>query len=306
MNRPLVIAVFLLAVLGLLVFLASFTQHGLGGGTYEIKAAFESTTNIREGAPVTLAGVTIGEVKDVRLDYENRGVITLLAIRGDKRIPRDSKLSVEEKGMLGETYLSFTFGRSSDFMKPGERVRGQPLGQMRDLLASASVSVEAVSRGLVDASNSIRALVDDVRREEIARKASATLEQAGAMAKRLDGVSVEIAAMVPEARKAVAQLSSLGMQAERLSVSALRTIETLNDPAGSAGRLLRDPRLYDNLNDTALAARDLLRYLEKHPSSLVWGRRNAGDNLVRKGSRRAGRAEGSIDEQTAAMGDAHE
>ena len=41
-------------------------------------------------------------------------------------IPKNSELKIAEKGMLGEMYLSFSYGDSADSYKPGEMVEGNP------------------------------------------------------------------------------------------------------------------------------------------------------------------------------------
>lgn len=110
---------------------------GDGGQTYVVHAFFENTGGVMEGNPIRMVGKAIGQVDNIKLDSEKRGVKMDLSINQEIRIPKDSVLKIAEKGMLGEMYLSFSFGTSKDFYQEGELIVGHPPKGLMDFMGSA-------------------------------------------------------------------------------------------------------------------------------------------------------------------------
>jgi phospholipid/cholesterol/gamma-HCH transport system substrate-binding protein len=110
---------------------------GEGGQTYVIHAFFENTGGVMEGNPIRMVGKAIGQVDNIQLDPEKRGVKMNLSIDKEIKIPKDSILKIAEKGMLGEMYLSFSFGSSKDFYQEGDLVVGHPPKGLMDFMGSA-------------------------------------------------------------------------------------------------------------------------------------------------------------------------
>lgn len=147
--RVLSVAIFFLVVGSLLVFLLRFfTQVGDGGGTYALKAFFEHTGGVKTGNPIRMVGKDIGEVGSVELDYEKRGIKMVLNIKDGVLIPKDSKLKVSEKGMLGEMYLYFSFGKSKEHWGREDLIEGTPPVVMSDLMSTAGDTIEGAGSEL--------------------------------------------------------------------------------------------------------------------------------------------------------------
>lgn len=132
---------FILAVLALLfTLLTQFTNMGDGSTTYPLNAFFKNTGGVMEGNPVRMVGKVIGQVSGIELDATKRGVKMILNINESIKIPKDSYLKIAEKGMLGEMYLSFSFGESTEFYQSGEVVEGSPPKGLMDFMGSAEGS----------------------------------------------------------------------------------------------------------------------------------------------------------------------
>lgn len=100
-----------------LVILAWFVL--LIGGTklmrvgYNIKVVFGFANGIKVGAPVRVAGVDKGEVKEIKLTYDSKGcskVIIKAYMDADAAIPMDSRAWVNTLGLLGEKYMEIIPG----------------------------------------------------------------------------------------------------------------------------------------------------------------------------------------------------
>src|SRR5213075_12262 len=82
---------------------------GLFSNKMTVKTYFENTSGLRAGAPVNLQGVTIGNVKAIRV-VEGHGLTPVevtMKIGGDylKFVKKDSKVELTSAGVLGNLYL---------------------------------------------------------------------------------------------------------------------------------------------------------------------------------------------------------
>ncbi|WP_165780706.1 MlaD family protein [Holospora curviuscula] len=71
------------------------------------------------GAPVTINGVTVGQVKKFILNVENGTVKVKFRISKKIQLPEDSFASVSEDVSRGEKVLKIYFGSSNIKMSPG-------------------------------------------------------------------------------------------------------------------------------------------------------------------------------------------
>lgn len=101
---------------------------------YGIKARFASVGDLKEGAPVRLAGVKIGQVTDVKLvDYLAEAE---LAVARSIELPKDTVASIRSEGLLGDTYVALSPGGSLEDLREGSLItRTEPAIDLGDLLA---------------------------------------------------------------------------------------------------------------------------------------------------------------------------
>jgi phospholipid/cholesterol/gamma-HCH transport system substrate-binding protein len=104
-----------LAVLGVLVFLG-FTKAIPFRSHYEVRAAFESSNNLRKGAPVRIAGVEVGKVTGVeRAHAGGEGAIVTMRIDDKGRpIHTDATAKIRPRIFLeGNFFVDMTAGSPS-------------------------------------------------------------------------------------------------------------------------------------------------------------------------------------------------
>lgn len=91
---------------------------------YPLAIHFDSGSGLYPTAPVTLTGLTIGTVRGVQLDEKRGGVVAMVDVREEIRIPVDSK-AIIIRSILGETVVEITPGRAREILKPGGKFDGQ-------------------------------------------------------------------------------------------------------------------------------------------------------------------------------------
>ncbi|HEY2591351.1 MAG TPA: outer membrane lipid asymmetry maintenance protein MlaD [Steroidobacteraceae bacterium] len=129
-NRTLEIGTGFFVLLGFAALFFLTTQlpsNGLkvGGaqGGFRVTAQFDNIGDLKSGAPVALAGVTIGEVTGIGIDPQNyRAVVTMRIDPRYNKIPDDSDASINTQGLLGGQYVAIGAGGSETYLKNGSQI----------------------------------------------------------------------------------------------------------------------------------------------------------------------------------------
>ncbi len=91
---------------------------------YQVSADFDDIGSLKVRAPVTMAGVKIGRVKEINLNTDSFRAQVMMDISGEyKKIPIDSSASINTQGLLGEQYVSLEPGGQPNYLKSGDRIR---------------------------------------------------------------------------------------------------------------------------------------------------------------------------------------
>jgi len=130
MNRKSVeiwVGVFVVAGLVALAVLAlrvgNLTTGDVVNG-YRLEAKFEGIGSLKVKSAVTMAGVRIGRVTDIRLDADSYQALVGMSIDGRyDRIPVDTSASILTAGLLGEQYIELAPGGADDNLKSGDRIK---------------------------------------------------------------------------------------------------------------------------------------------------------------------------------------
>lgn len=78
---------------------------------YQVTAFFSDIGGLKVRAPVTIAGVRIGEVSHIELQPGDLNAKVVMTLRNDKKIPyEDSSARILTEGLLGSNYISIVPG----------------------------------------------------------------------------------------------------------------------------------------------------------------------------------------------------
>lgn len=138
----------LVAIAGLLlVASANRVRTGADSAAISYTADFARIDGVHMGAPVRLAGVTVGKVTELKLDERFRAVVTLEFDR-DVPVPDDSAAVVETDGIFGSKYIELQPGGSETNLKRGARLAfTQDAVIIEDLIAKIVQQAKATQKG---------------------------------------------------------------------------------------------------------------------------------------------------------------
>ena len=98
-----------------------------------VHARFASVGELKKGAAIKVAGVRVGEVRDIRLD--NYAADAELAIQTGIEVPADTIASIRTAGLLGESYVLLRPGGSDRNLASGDRLgQTEPAIDLIDLV----------------------------------------------------------------------------------------------------------------------------------------------------------------------------
>jgi len=125
--RELGAGLFILLGFASLFFLATQTtnvESYVSDDGYLVRAKFEDVAGLKERAPVTMAGVTIGRVERIMFDPQGLDADVTMRIRSDfNRIPDDSDASILTAGLLGSKYVGIGPGGSETYLKDNGQIQ---------------------------------------------------------------------------------------------------------------------------------------------------------------------------------------
>ncbi len=241
-----------------------FLMSGTGGWlTHKIilKAYFDNAGGLREGAPVRLAGVDIGNVKRVRIVSGKPLTPVEVTMKVNTsysfNLRKDSTATLATAGVLGETFVDI----DSSLAKGPVVVDG-------DTLATRSQpgidDVVRASQGTLQNMDAVLKRLDRiVAFVESGQGSIGKLVYDPSLYDRLNATVNEFKGLVDDVKSGQGSLGPLftSDEAYKKAIAALDKLNTVIDELqqgkGTAGKLLKDPALYENANKTMANVRQL-------------------------------------------------
>lgn len=125
-----------------LIILVYFVMHigdiRLLSSGYNLKVFFGFANGLKISAPVRVAGVDAGEVRDMKVFFDPEAKKTRVEVsfwvRNETKIPRDSRVMINTLGLLGEKYLEILPGSDySNLFKDGDILAGEDPVSMEEI-----------------------------------------------------------------------------------------------------------------------------------------------------------------------------
>ena len=92
-----------------------------GAKSYTLNAEFNNISGVKLGADIQISGVTVGKVRQLRLNEDNLAMVAMQIDKGVK-VPVDSIASVKSQGIIGDKFIQITLGGDETLYQPGETI----------------------------------------------------------------------------------------------------------------------------------------------------------------------------------------
>ncbi len=251
-----------MAVLVGLILLMSGQSGGLFERKLVLRSYFENAAGLKDGAPVTLEGVTIGNVIHVRVVADRNPTPVEVSMRVGHEwlggLHTDTTASIAQAGVLGDSYVDLSSAHASGPTPANNaelKASGSP--SIQDVVRNSNESIIELNNLLhkvevtIDAVNSRRGTAGElINNPDLYHKISRiaddleTISSAVADGKGSLGKLVNDDTLYNRANAAIDRLNKITL--------------ALDEGKGSAGKFIKDDALYNNLNAAAANANQMV------------------------------------------------
>ncbi len=265
---------FMLIALAIVIFVLG-TEKGYFKKQFTIYTTFSNVVGLQSGAPIRLAGVTVGKVLDVNIPHDLTEKKLVVAMQVEKkvqnRIRTDSVASIRWLSYVtGDPYVEILIGsRNKPMVKEGEFIEGVDPQDYSKIFEDGANVVGSLYKNLqkledtklIDtlgqSAKSLKGIVEEIKVGEgmlhsliYDREFKTFVKKISDLTKEIDKITNQIKtgdgllhAIIYDKEKGKI-LDNLAQATEDLKNVTAKIVEG----EGSLGAIINDPDLYDNLN----------------------------------------------------------
>lgn len=260
-------------------------------------AVFENTGGLQESNAVMLNGYKIGQVTKISMLSDNPvRLCAELMITEPVNIPKDSKVQVAPKDLLGGTVVNILFGCETAYLQPKDTMSTYVVPQMTDgidglkaQLSSILTSVDTIALSLKDVlspdggASDLKGTLANL--EETTSNLNSILgnnkDKVGKLVANLEQFSNTLQAAGPQLETIVGNLDKISDSVAKANVTQLindaqRTIgdvqvvvDNMKRGEGTLGQLVTNDTLYSNLENSLHSLDELLKDLKANPKKYI-------------------------------------
>ena len=261
-----------LIALTFLIFLLSGSTGGLFTRKLNLKCYFPNANGIKVGSPVTLDGVTVGNVTSVLIvANHNPDAVEVNSRVGEKYIASlhtDSTVSINQAGVLGDSFLDISsLHATGPAPADGATLKVTNVPGIQDVVRSSQESIAAITQvihkvgNLMDTINTGKGTAGMLLNDPVtAHKLTQTIDNLQTLTAAISNGKGTLGKLITD--------DTLYTRANS-TIDRLNNIVTgLDNGQGTAGKLLKDQALYTNLNTAIANTNELLTGINQGKGSL--------------------------------------
>ena len=258
-----------------------------------IHALYDEVEGLVVGANVTIRGLNVGKVKIIDFNDDFAKIKVTFSIRDDLTFSNESVAQLYEAGLIGGKAIAIIPKYdSSNIIKNGDILISEIKPGLTELVNQQIAPLQDKIEGLLTSADSLFAGISNIMNYETQNNLKMTLEGLASTIENVNLLSSNINDILNANEKGLKStinnlskvsgnlnkitdslkqmpLSSIVKNFEDTSLQLKRIIERLNSGEGSAGMILKDNKLYDNLVNSSEALEALLSDLKSHPKKYV-------------------------------------
>jgi phospholipid/cholesterol/gamma-HCH transport system substrate-binding protein len=268
---------------------------------------FDQVSGLPTGSKVQLSGTDVGVVQEIKLDPQTKRVRVGFDVDGELSLPKDTYVVLTTTDLFGSKALVLLPGSSTQMAEDKATLQDSIAPELMDkasaFLDPTSRKLNRVLDNLGDITEQLNGLMkqEDHRAKRSLQNVETLLANLAVLSGRLNASAQHLDALLVSGKDLAANpdlkgsLRNLHTGTDSLAATAhdlrtlanrtevlmreLNTLTTqLNQGQGTAGKLLKDPVLYDNLSKSTASLNSLLEDLKANPKRYahfsVFGRKD--------------------------------
>lgn len=262
---------------------------------YRLTLFYGNVNGLTEGSPITIAGLNIGKVQDMRL--AGNIIAVTVSIDNKVNISKDSKAFIKSASIMGGKQIAILPGTSPEILKDGDTMTGGYEADLTELTSTLS----PISTNVLGILERVNTTFDDPTRRNIQsillelNQAAIDLQQViqqqgghldyavgnfstfsedmSRFAKRLDTIAISQKGNIDEGVKSIRTTAKTMEEASgrfrEASMSIDNVFKKLERGEGTLGKMMQDERLYLHLDSLILNINELVKDLKANPKRYV-------------------------------------
>lgn len=254
---------------------------------------YNNVEGLTRSAPVTIKGLTVGKVKNIRFAENLGGLVVEFHIEDDLDFSKNSVVQIYSQGLLGTKSLAILPEYDpTNIAESGDTLVGEVKDDYFIAVSKALGPLEGKVNYTLDSVDSLVSTIQEVFDESTRKNLQESIINLNGTLKSLNGASKNMEDILADNTERLdrtfANLDVTSSNFAKLSDS-LSQIETkklmtdlqrvvtnfdslmtnLNNGNGNMGKLLKDESLYNNLEDASKQLKELLQDFKLNPKRYV-------------------------------------
>lgn len=252
-------------------------------------ARFQSVEGLRNSSPVRVNGFAVGQVRDLKYDYNTNEIVAQINLDENLKVPEGSVAKLQSD-LLGTATVVIELGSGSTFCKPGTELPSAKEGGLmdavkEDMLPSVSAMLPKIDSILTSintilANPAINASVtrlDAITADLAVSSHQLSLmmnKQIPGMMQNVNGITQNLNVVSGDLVEVTGKVKNMPLEE---SVNNLNTTianikdltDNLKSKDSSLGLLLNDPKLYNSMNSAVASLDSLLNDVKANPKRYI-------------------------------------
>lgn len=295
LSRELKTAFFIIGCILVFIFGFSYLKgSSLLSKEKVVHALYDDVEGLVVGANVTISGMNVGKVRIIDFDENYDKIKVTFTLRDDLVFSNQSVAQLYEAGLIGGKAIAILpqYDSTVEAVADHDVLPSEIKPGLTELVNQQIAPLQDKIEGLLTSADSLFAGVSNVMNYETQNNIKVTLEGLAATVNNINALSSSVNRILEANEKGFAStlnnldnatqnltqltdslnqmpLVSTVKNFEATSAQLKKIIDGLESGEGSAGKLLNDKALYDNLVTSAESLDALLTDLKEHPKRYV-------------------------------------
>ncbi len=274
---------FALVIIAAFILLEMIGAGALFSRGTELHARFAAVRDLKVGDPVKLAGVAVGRVR--KISIQQGKVEVNMDVSPEAGVRTDSIASIQFTGLMGQNFVALTFGsEKAPVAEKGATLesREQPdLSQIMSKLESVADGVQNMTKSFSgdEISKLFGPFTDFLKQNQpkitailgnVQNITGSISEGQGTVGKLIHDATLYQTALttVSNLNQTVSEVKPLADDARATVAEARNIMGGISRGEGSAGKLVKDERLYSNLADASTNLKEILQKINQGKGSV--------------------------------------